>query len=84
MFLCMMAASILCGAIWAFITGIFKARFGTKRNDIYIDVNYIAIKFVTYLQSDHGKIRIREGSQRSRPSARMPRLPDFLEHTADG
>lgn len=46
----MAAASILCGALWAFIPAYFKARFGTNETIFTLMMNYIAIKFVTYLQ----------------------------------
>jgi simple sugar transport system permease protein len=46
----MAAASILCGALWAFIPAYFKAKFGTNETIFTLMMNYIAIKFVTYLQ----------------------------------
>lgn len=46
----MAVAAILCGALWAFIPAFFKARFGTNETIFTLMMNYIAIKFVTYLQ----------------------------------
>jgi simple sugar transport system permease protein len=50
MLLAMAVVSILCGAIWAFIPAFFKAKFGTNETIFTLMMNYIAIKFVTYLQ----------------------------------
>ncbi len=50
MLLLMMAAAIICGGVWAFIPAFFKARFGTNETIFTLMMNYVAIKFVTYLQ----------------------------------
>ncbi|MBR6014667.1 MAG: ABC transporter permease [Firmicutes bacterium] len=46
----MTIAAIICGGIWAFIPAIFKAKMGTNETIFTLMMNYIAIKFVTYLQ----------------------------------
>ncbi len=46
----MAAAAILAGGIWAFIPAIFKAKLGTNETIFTLMLNYIAIKFVMYLQ----------------------------------
>jgi len=46
----MMLAAVLCGGFWAFIPAIFKAKMGTNETIFTLMMNYIAIKFVTYLQ----------------------------------
>ena len=48
--LLMLAAALVCGAIWAFIPAIFKAKLGTNETIFTLMMNYVAIKFVTYLQ----------------------------------
>ena len=48
--LLMFAAAVVCGAIWAFIPAIFKAKLGTNETIFTLMMNYVAIKFVTYLQ----------------------------------
>ena len=48
--LAMAAAAIVCGGIWAFIPAFFKAKFGTNETIFTLMLNYIAIKWVTYLQ----------------------------------
>jgi simple sugar transport system permease protein len=50
MLLAMAFVAILCGAVWAFIPAFFKAKFGTNETIFTLMMNYIAIKFVTYLQ----------------------------------
>ncbi len=46
----MMLGGFVCGAIWAFIPAIFKAKMGTNETIFTLMMNYIAIKFVMYLQ----------------------------------
>lgn len=50
MLLLMFAAAVLCGGIWAFIPAFFKAKMGTNETIFTLMMNYVAIKFVTYLQ----------------------------------
>jgi simple sugar transport system permease protein len=46
----MAGASIICGAAWALIPAAFKAWLGTNETIFTLMMNYIAIKFVMYLQ----------------------------------
>jgi len=46
----MAAAAVFCGGVWAFIPAYFKAKFGTNETIFTLMLNYIAIKWVTYLQ----------------------------------
>lgn len=46
----MALVAMICGGIWAFIPAFFKARFGTNETIFTLMMNYIAIKWVTYLQ----------------------------------
>jgi simple sugar transport system permease protein len=48
--LVMAASAIIFGGLWAFIPAFFKARFGTNETIFTLMLNYIAIKWVTYLQ----------------------------------
>lgn len=50
MLLAMAVASMVFGGIWAFIPAFFKAKLGTNETIFTLMMNYIAIKFVTYLQ----------------------------------
>ena len=46
----MAVMAMVFGGIWAFIPAFFKARFGTNETIFTLMLNYIAIKWVTYLQ----------------------------------
>ncbi|MEG0291885.1 MAG: ABC transporter permease [Anaerovoracaceae bacterium] len=46
----MMVAGMVFGGLWAFIPAFFKAKFGTNETVFTLMMNYIAIKFITYLQ----------------------------------
>jgi ABC-type uncharacterized transport system permease subunit len=46
----MALAAMITGGIWAFIPAFFKVRFGTNETIFTLMMNYIAIKWVTYLQ----------------------------------
>ena len=48
--LLMFVTAVICGAVWAFIPAIFKAKLGTNETIFTLMMNYVAIKFVTYLQ----------------------------------
>lgn len=48
--LLMALASMVAGGLWAFIPALFKAKMGTNETIFTLMMNYIAIKFVTYLQ----------------------------------
>lgn len=48
--LLMALASIIGGAIWAFIPAFFKIKMGTNETIFTLMMNYIAIKWITYLQ----------------------------------
>lgn len=46
----MAAAAVLAGGLWALIPAFFKAQFGTNETLMTLMLNYIALKWVTYLQ----------------------------------
>lgn len=46
----MMAAGIVGGGLWALIPAFFKAQFGTNETIFTLMMNYIALKWITYLQ----------------------------------
>ncbi len=48
--LLMALAAMVTGGFWAFIPAFFKVRFGTNETIFTLMLNYIAIKWVTYLQ----------------------------------
>lgn len=48
--LLMLVAAFIFGGAWSFIPGILKAKLGTNETLVTLMMNYIAIKWVTYLQ----------------------------------
>jgi len=46
----MAVAGIIGGGLWALVPAIFKAQFGTNETLFTLMMNYIALKWVTYLQ----------------------------------
>lgn len=50
MLLLMALAAMIAGGFWAFIPAVFKAKMGTNETIFTLMMNYIGIKFVTYLQ----------------------------------
>lgn len=48
--LLMMLAGVAGGAIWALIPAFFKTKFGTNETIFTLMMNYIALKWITYLQ----------------------------------
>ncbi|MDD2189685.1 MAG: ABC transporter permease [Eubacteriales bacterium] len=48
--LAMSGSAIFFGGLWAFIPAFFKAKMGTNETIFTLMMNYIAIKWVTYLQ----------------------------------
>ncbi len=50
MLMIMAAAGFVAGGIWAVIPAFFKAKFGTNETLFTLMMNYIALKWVTYLQ----------------------------------
>lgn len=50
MLILMAVAAMVAGGFWAFIPAIFNAKMGTNETIFTLMMNYIAIKFVTYLQ----------------------------------
>jgi ABC-type uncharacterized transport system permease subunit len=50
MLLLMALVAMIAGGLWAFIPAFFKAKMGVNETIFTLMLNYIAIKFVTYLQ----------------------------------
>ena len=51
LFLCMIASSLLAGALWALIPAAFKANFGTNETLFTLMMNYVAIQITSFLVS---------------------------------
>lgn len=71
MLFCMAAVAMLFGGIWAFIPAYFKAKLNTNETIFTLMMNYIAIKWVTYLQFGPWKDPASQG---------FPRIATFHEN----
>ncbi|MCQ2495354.1 MAG: ABC transporter permease [Lachnospiraceae bacterium] len=49
LFLVMIITSMLCGAIWGFLPGFFKANWNTNETLFTLMMNYIAIQFTSFM-----------------------------------
>ncbi len=43
-------AGLVCGGIWALIPALLKVRFGTNETLVTLMLNYVALRWITYLQ----------------------------------
>lgn len=69
----MFAAGILAGGLWALIPAMLKAKWETSETLVTLMLNYVAIRWITYLQY---------GPWRDPKAAGLPRMMHFPE-TAD-
>jgi len=53
--LIMMLAGIIGGSLWALIPAVFKAKWGTNETIVTLMMNYVAIKWIVFLQ--HGPLK---------------------------
>lgn len=68
-------AAIICGGIWAFIPALFKAKWGINETIFTLMMNYIAIKFVLFMQSGPWKDPSFNGFPRIASVAEVFKLP---------
>lgn len=69
--LAMMAAGFLGGAVWGLIPAFFKARWGTNETIVTLMMNYIALKWITFLQY---------GPWKDPGSMGFPKIPNFADN----
>jgi len=69
--LIMFCAGIIGGGLWALIAAVLKGKWNTNETIITLMLNYIALKFVTYLQY---------GPWKDRNAMGFPKIPSFLEN----
>ena len=67
----MALCAMLCGAIWSFIPAMLKSRFGASESLTTLMMNYIAIEWITYLQT---------GPWRDPAGGGMPRIAQFQDN----
>lgn len=66
----MFIAAIICGGFWAMIPAVLKSRFNTNETLVTLMMNYIAIRWITYLQY---------GAWKDTTAAGFPRMFRFPE-----
>ncbi len=67
----MIIAGIIGGGLWALIPAIFKAKYGTNETLFTLMLNYIAIKWITYLQY---------GPWKDPNALGFPKIPNFSDN----
>lgn len=67
----MIIAGIVGGGVWALIPALFKAKFGTNETLFTLMMNYIAIKWITYLQF---------GPWKDPNALGFPKIPNFSDN----
>lgn len=67
----MIIAGIIAGGLWALIPAFFRARWETNETIITLMMNYIAIKWVTYLQY---------GPWKDTKALGFPKIPNFTDN----
>lgn len=67
----MMIAAIISGGLWALISGVLKVYFNTNETIITLMLNYIALKFITYLQY---------GPWKDKKAMGFPKIPNFSDN----
>lgn len=67
----MIAAGMVGGGLWALLPALFKAKWGTNETIVTLMMNYIALKFITYLQY---------GPWRDPKALGFPKIPAFSDN----
>lgn len=67
----MILAGIVGGGLWALIPALFKAKYGTNETLFTLMMNYIAIKWITYLQY---------GPWKDPNALGFPKIPNFSDN----
>ncbi len=69
--LIMMISAIVMGGLWALIPAIFKVTFGTNETVFTLMLNYIALKYIIYLQY---------GPWKDPKAFGFPKIPNFTDN----
>ncbi|EYE89111.1 branched-chain amino acid ABC transporter permease [Fervidicella metallireducens AeB] len=67
----MFITAVILGGFWAVISGILKVYFNTNETIITLMLNYIALKFITYLQY---------GPWKDKKAMGFPKIPNFSDN----
>ncbi|MDF2613437.1 MAG: transporter permease [Clostridia bacterium] len=76
--LSMMIAAVVCGGVWGIIPGYLKAKWGTNESIVTLMMNYIALKWIVYLQYGPWKDPASQGFPKIANFADSAILPKFL------
>ncbi|MDP4088082.1 MAG: ABC transporter permease [Bacillota bacterium] len=76
--LVMAAAAIIGGSLWALLPAIFKSKWGTNETIVTLMMNYIALKWVTYLKYGPWKDPKSLGFAKIAPFQKNALLPKVL------
>jgi simple sugar transport system permease protein len=68
--LLMAASAVVCGGIWGLIPGYLKAKWGTNESIVTLMMNYIALKWIVYLQY---------GPWKDKASLGFPKVANFAD-----
>lgn len=71
MLLLMAVAGVAAGGLWALIPAYFKAKYGTNETLFTLMMNYIALKWITYLQY---------GPWKDPKAIGFPKIPNFADN----
>lgn len=69
----MMLVAVVCGGLWALIPAVLKHKLGTSETLVTLMMNYIAIKWITYLQF---------GPWKDPAENNMPKIYKFTENSS--
>lgn len=69
--LLMMIGGIIGGGVWALIPAFFKAKWGTNETIVTLMMNYIALKWITFLQY---------GPWKDKGAMGFPKIPNFSDN----
>lgn len=67
----MIVAGVVGGAVWALIPAFFKAKWGTNETIVTLMMNYVALKWITFLQYGPWKDKGAQG---------FPKIPTFSDN----
>lgn len=67
----MMVSAIVMGGLWALIPAVFKVSFGTNETVFTLMLNYIALKYIVYLQY---------GPWKDPKAFGFPKIPNFTDN----
>jgi len=74
----MLVVSFLFGGLWALVPAVLKSRFSASETLVTLMLNYVALKWISYLQYGPWKDPAAKGFPKIAPFGKSAILPDFL------